>query len=868
MESKETNYNVNSLKNVVINASLYDTYAVTSISQEYHNETSNAQEIVLSVPIGDNTVVKSMQAKIGEILAVSKVYETEKAKEKYIDSLSQGNTGIISTVEEDKPDELEMKIGNLPPGEKLVLNIDIINKITSEDCSRKYHLVLSRLPELVVEKTRLKLRPCNCKFDDSIVSTTEWNREERVKRGLKCKMPSHNVPVTFSATYISPSKIMRFASLAHENSTNFSEDYKIGNMVVSWDQLINSESHEITILFKSEDLNLPRIYHQFNPKLNKYSYMLSYQLDQRNTYTKQESPDTDPKITYLDKYESKCINDTPSTFIFLLDQSGSMNSGPLDTAKEALIMFIKSLPPNSQFSVIGFGSTYIDYFGVLKYNSKNVAKAIKKIETLSANLNGTNILSPLEYVYKNTNYSQSLAKNVFLLTDGKVNDSKDCLELIKTNNRTFRVHSLGIGSGVSKTFITDCGIVGKGSAEFAVELTEIKRKVIKALNHALQFYFSNVSFEFNNNAVPECEYPNKDSLGVLYQDEVLTYAFITSSPLDPESELSFNAKAAASDSISAKFKVKDILFDMGEDCLLEKYIVGFKCKSEKNMDEKESVTLGCTYQVLTKGTSLFVEMENNNSSTAEMKTVRIPSVYISNKVNLNKMRNVQLPVNQKLSEKGGLGMLGKFSWGGLNLGKTSVDYKPQNEVKVAMKAMSKPSSAAPNNFLAKRMEKSFKSSLNLSPTASFSTNGNSSANSNTFLKKKSAKITSTGSSKASINKNSTPTSNSVTTVYNNILISQAVEGYWSLKLDTSDTLKKILNSSKQSVDAIRSALENLNVQKGVIEDLILTIIIIHYLYSRYSSLKDEFFLISNKAKKYLLSNGVNYEDISQSLIFI
>lgn len=47
-------------------------------------------------------------------------------------------------------------------------------------------------------------------------------------------------------------------------------------------------------------------------------------------------------------------------FVFIIDRSGSMGFGSnrIDTAKEALSLFIRSLPKDSKFSVISFGSHF------------------------------------------------------------------------------------------------------------------------------------------------------------------------------------------------------------------------------------------------------------------------------------------------------------------------------------------------------------------------------------------------------------------------------------------------------------------------------------------------------------------------------
>jgi hypothetical protein len=70
-------------------------------------------------------------------------------------------------------------------------------------------------------------------------------------------------------------------------------------------------------------------------------------------------------------------------------------------ATQALVIFLKSMPPDSYFNVLSFGSRYDFMFKGKseKYSENAIESAIKTINEFNANYGGTELYDPLAGVY-------------------------------------------------------------------------------------------------------------------------------------------------------------------------------------------------------------------------------------------------------------------------------------------------------------------------------------------------------------------------------------------------------------------------------------------------------------------------------------
>ncbi len=87
-------------------------------------------------------------------------------------------------------------------------------------------------------------------------------------------------------------------------------------------------------------------------------------------------------------------------FIFVVDCSGSMeDENKIGLARQAMLLFLKSLPVNCHFNILRFGSQYQVLFKEITgvYNEENTRQAEQLIKNMRADLGGTELVSLISF---------------------------------------------------------------------------------------------------------------------------------------------------------------------------------------------------------------------------------------------------------------------------------------------------------------------------------------------------------------------------------------------------------------------------------------------------------------------------------------
>lgn len=187
-------------------------------------------------------------------------------------------------------------------------------------------------------------------------------------------------------------------------------------------------------------------------------------------------------------------------YIFLLDRSGSMSGTRIEVAKEALCLFLRSIPPNSRFNVVSFGDRFEKMYNQsVPYNNETMNDALNKISRFNADMGGTELYDAINWILTKKN-ERKYPRNLFVLTDGGIFDTQKVLEKIRECNNYSRVHSFGIGSGASAYLVKEMAKEGKGSSTIIGDRDpHLKTKVIRALKLASKPAYTNTRIDWGEN---------------------------------------------------------------------------------------------------------------------------------------------------------------------------------------------------------------------------------------------------------------------------------------------------------------------------------------------------------------------------------
>ncbi|XP_028429045.1 von Willebrand factor A domain-containing protein 5A isoform X2 [Perca flavescens] len=448
------------LKSVEVELEVRDHVATVVSTLNYENKEDKPLEAVFVFPLPGDAAVCHFSAKIGQTEIVAEVKEKQKAHEEYDDALSSGREVFLLEESDQSPDIFSLSVGSLRPGESASIRLEYVTELAVQADEG----LMFCLPTVL--NPRYQPRGS----EDVCIQVTS--------------VPASLVPysLSFSARVSSPRPVSKVES----------------NCPLDALQYLNTEQTQATVKLVGG--------HKFDRDIElliyyKDAHQPTAVVETGQASVKPGSLMGDPVVmlSLYPEFPQAVMSSVASCgeFVFLLDRSGSMAGSRIKSARETLLLLLKSLPMGCYFNIYSFGDCYEHIFcKSVEYSQKTMEEALKKVEEMGADLGRTEILSPLKHIYSQPCIS-SQPRQLFVFTDGEVENTEDVINLVKRNSCSHRCFSFGIGKGASSALINGLAKEGGGHAQFIADTDRMQPKVMQSLRFALHPTVVDISFKWD-----------------------------------------------------------------------------------------------------------------------------------------------------------------------------------------------------------------------------------------------------------------------------------------------------------------------------------------------------------------------------------
>lgn len=382
-----------------VESDLFESLAITRITQSYKNTGKNNIEAVYTFPLPLEAVLLEMNITLGEKTLKGTVITKQEAENQYEEAITDGDTPVMLQMVQ--PGLYTMNIGNLLPGDTAKITIRYGIFMRWQGNTLRYHLPTTIAPRYgITQAAGLELH------QEPITSIKSDNRFRFLMRvhgklsGMSIDSPTHNIKRNRNTDSAE-------CSLTLTDGTSYMDR----DLVV----VIESTDAQTSTALITADGNEYLLWSSFRPKIN---------------------PD----------------NNVPRRSIkIVIDCSGSMAGDSIIQAKEALLNIIEELCPEDWFNIVAFGDNAVKLFDEqVKADAESIAYARRFLRKLDADMGGTELEDALNVAIK-IKCPVAIEQNVLLITDGEIWDWEDIVEDVK--DLKHRIFTVGVGSSVSEAFV-------------------------------------------------------------------------------------------------------------------------------------------------------------------------------------------------------------------------------------------------------------------------------------------------------------------------------------------------------------------------------------------------------------------------------
>jgi Ca-activated chloride channel family protein len=416
--------------------------ARTTLTQTFVNAHAEPLEATYLFPLPDRAAVTRFRLEVAGRVIEGELKERGEARREYQQAIDAGHRAALT--EEERPGVFTMKVGNLPPGERAIVRLELVGPLPYSGGEATFRFPLVVAPRYI---------PGTPLAGPSVGEGTSPDTDavpDASRISPPVLLPGFPNPVRLSLRVevpLSPLVLSHFRSSLHTLAEG-------------------EEGHtRVFRLHPGEGLNR--------------DFILRFRLAQERVQTALTlQPDADGLggtfLLTLVPPAAAGDETRPRDVVFVLDRSGSMAGWKMVAARRALGRMVDTLTERDRFAVLAFDSVMETppELGtrLAAASDRNRFRAVEFLARIEAR-GGTEMAEPLaRAVEELTSHADKGRDRILVLvTDGQVGNEDQLLRQLGARDREVRIFTLGIDRAVNAAFLQRLADLGKGGGSELVE---------------------------------------------------------------------------------------------------------------------------------------------------------------------------------------------------------------------------------------------------------------------------------------------------------------------------------------------------------------------------------------------------------------
>ncbi|WP_062443330.1 VIT domain-containing protein [Herbidospora daliensis] len=427
------------LESVDVRASISALTAGVEVTQGFRNPHDVPLEATYVFPLPPRAAVTAFRMEADGHVVEGVLKERGQARADYTQALQEGRRAAIA--EEDRPDVFAIRVGNIVPGERVTVHLDLSQPLPYEDGAAEFRFPLVVAPRYI-PGAPLDGAPAGAGTEADTDAVPDASRitppvllpgfPSPVRLGLSATVDPAGLDVT------------EIQSSLHD---------------------VDREGDTLTV--------------RPGERLDR-DFILRFRYAESTSLTL--TPDAEGEegtfaLTVLPPEVER--RRTPRDVVLLLDRSGSMSGWKMVAARRAAARIVDTLTPADRFAVISFDHVAEQPFpGLAEATDRTRYRAVEHLARLEAR-GGTEMLQPLETALALLS-DAGRDRVLVMVTDGQVGNEDQIIERVGARlTGDVRVHTVGIDQAVNAGFLGRLALLGGGRCE----LVESEDRLDAAMEH-------------------------------------------------------------------------------------------------------------------------------------------------------------------------------------------------------------------------------------------------------------------------------------------------------------------------------------------------------------------------------------------------